>query len=95
MQYLPLKDCHFIAFLTQQHLFSGTLKEDVMELTTPAEAATLFLMRAVERPLSIADREPFDKLLLVMEKFGDSTLNKLAKEIKHKLSNIDQRHSPG
>ena len=95
MQYLPLKDYHFIALLTQQHLFSGTLKEDVMESTKPAEAATLFLLKAVERPLSIADREPFDKLLLVMEKFGDSTLNKLAKEIKHKLSNIHQRDSPG
>ena len=95
MQYLPLKDYHFIAQLTQQHLFSAPLKKDVMESTKSAEAATIFLVRAVEHPLSNADREPFDKLLLVMEKFDDSTLNKLAKEIKHKLGHTQQRDSPG
>ena len=63
-----------------------------MESTKPAaEVASLFLFRAIERPLSISDREPFDKLLLVMEKFNDSTLNKLAKEIKQNMSHIHQR----
>ena len=90
-----MKDYHFIAKLTQQNLFSGTLKEDVMESPKPAEAASLFLFRAVERPLGVAVREPFDKLLLVMENFGDPTLNKLAKEIKQKLSAIHHRDSPG
>ena len=78
-----MKDPKFIATLTQHKLFSGSLKEDVTERNiTKTEAAFCFLSRAVERPLNIGDREPFEKLLLVMEKFDDLSLNKLAKEIK-------------
>ena len=90
-----MKDTIFSAMLQQQKLFSGNLQQDVMNSATDAAAAGLLLQRAVERPLSIGDREPFDKLLLVMEKCDDSTLNKLAKKIKHKLSDIHQRDSPG
>ena len=47
----------------------------------------IFFEKVVERSLDIEDREPFDKLLLVMEKFGNLTLHKLANEIKQKLTN--------
>ena len=90
-----MKDDHFIAKLTQQSLFSGSLKEDVTESTTSAKAASLLLTRGIERPLNVGDNEPFYKLLLVMEKFGDSTLNKVAKEIKQKLDDIRHRYIPG
>ena len=82
---LPLKDAHFIAELTKQDLFYGDLKEIVAAESTQSNAAARFLYEAVERSLDIGNRDPFDKLLLVMEKFG-STLNKLVKEIKQKIS---------
>ena len=83
---LPLKDPYFMAELTRQHLFSGVLKEEVMMASTEAEATSRFLYKAVERSLDSDDREPFDRLLLVMEKFGSLTLNKLAEEIKERLN---------
>ena len=86
VQNLPLKDPYFMAELTRQHLFSGTLKEEVMMASTEAEATTRFLYKAVERSLDTDNREPFDRLLLVMEKFGSLTLNDLAKEIKQQLN---------
>ena len=82
---LPLKDPYFMAELASQHLFSGTLKEQIMEASTRADAATKFLYGSIERSLNIDNREPFDRLLLVMEKFDDLTLNKLAKDIKQEL----------
>ena len=85
VQSLPLKDTHFLAELTQQNLFYGNLKEVVMAAPTRADAATQFLYEVVERSLDVENREPFEKLLLVMEKFGDPTLNRLAKEIKQKV----------
>ena len=90
-----MKDHHFIAMLTQKHLFPGTLKEEVIQSATSAEAASLFLYKAVERPLSVGHMEPFDKLLLVMEKFEDLTLNKLAEVIKQKLGDIHHGGNPG
>ena len=86
VQNLPLKDPYFIAELTKQHLFSGVLKEEVMMASTEAEATTRFLCKAVERSLDTDNREPFDRLLLVMENFGSLTLNKLAEEIKQQLN---------
>ena len=86
---LPLKDPYFMAELTRQHLFSGALKEEVMMASTEAEATTRFLYKAVERSLDTDNREPFDRLLLVMEKFGSLTLNKLAEEIKQRLNPSD------
>ena len=88
---LPLKDPHFLAELTKQHLFSGDLKEEVMAESTQARAATKFLYAAIERSLDVDDREPFDRLLQVMEKFGDLTLNKLAQDIKQKLGINDSQ----
>lgn len=83
---LPLKDPYFIAELTRQHLFSGVLKEEVMAASTEADATTRFLYKAIERSLDIDNKEPFDKLLEVMEKFDNLTLNSLAKEIKQELT---------
>ena len=88
---LPLKDPHFLAELTKQHLFSGDLKEEVMAESTQARAATKFLYAAIERSLDVDDREPFDRLLQVMEKFGDLTLNKLAQDIKQELGINDSQ----
>lgn len=82
---LPLKDPIFIAKLTQQNLFSGNLKAEVMAVPTQADAATSFLHKVVERSLDVGDTEPFVKLLLVMEEFDNLTLNKLAREIKRNL----------
>ena len=82
---LPLKDANFIAELTKQDLFYGDLKETVAAESTQSAAAARFLYEAVERSLDIGNRDPFDKLLLVMEKFS-SVLNKLVKEIKQKIS---------
>ena len=82
---LPLQDPYFMAELTKQHLFSGTLKEEIMGASTQAGAATKFLYGAIERSLSVDNKEPFDRLLLVMEKFGDLTLKKLAKDIKQEM----------
>ena len=82
---LPLQDSYFMAKLTQQDLFYGNLKEEVMAARTQADAAANFLYKVVERSLDIDDTEPFDKLLLVMEEFDNLTLNKLAKEIKQNL----------
>ena len=91
---LPLKDPYFMAELTRQHLFSGVLKEEVMMASTEAEATSRFLYKAVERSLNADNREPFDRLLLVMEKFGDLTLNKLADEIKQQLNPSDTQTKP-
>ena len=82
---LPLKDPYFIAELTKQGLFFGSLKGEVIAAFSPADAATIFLYKAIEHPLDVGNEDPFDKLLLVMERFADPTLNKLAKEIKEKL----------
>ena len=82
---LPLKNPHFVAQLTRQHLFSGSLKEQVMGAASRADAASKFLFGAIERPLNIGNQDPFDRLLEVMETFNDLTLNKLAKDIKQKL----------
>ena len=82
---LPLKDPLFTAELTRQNLFSGNLKEEVMEARTQADAADRFLDEAVERPLNIGYKEPFDKLLLVMEKFDNLALKRLAGEINQKF----------
>ena len=86
VRFLPLKDPYFVAELTQQNLFSGTLKEEVMTASTQADASARFLYKAIERSLDVDDAEPFDKLLMVMEKFSDLTLNKLAKDIKQKMT---------
>ena len=86
---LPLKDPYFIAELTRQHFFSGVLKEEVIMASTEAEATTHFLYKTVERSLDTDNREPFDRLLLVMEKFGSLTLNKLAEDIKERLNPSD------
>ena len=90
VQLLPSHDPYFISKLTQQGLVSDTLKEEMMATSTRADATTQFLQKVVERSLEIEDREPFDKLLLVMEKFGDLTLNKMAKEIKQKMTMSDR-----
>ena len=82
---LPLKDPMFIAMLTKQNLFSGTLKEEVVAATVRADAAFFFLFKAIERPLNVDDTEPFDKLLTVMDDYNDSTINMLAKAIKQKM----------
>ena len=82
---LPLKDPYFLAELTKQHLFSGNLKAEVMAESTQANATSKFLFGAIERSLDVDDREPFDRLIQVMEKFGDLTLNKLAQDIKQEL----------
>ena len=83
---LPLQDPYFLAALTKQHLFSGNLKEKVMAAPTEADATTKFLYAAIERSLNVNNREPFDRLLLVMEEFGDLTLSQLCEDIKKNLS---------
>ena len=88
---LPLKDPHFLAELTKQHLFSGDLKEEVMAESTQAIAATKFLYAAIERSLDVDDRETFNRLLQVMEKFDDLTLNKLAQDIKQEFGINDSQ----
>ena len=85
---LPLKDPYFLAELTKQHLFSGNLKAEVMAESTQANATTKFLYTAIECSLDVDDREPFDRLIQVMEKFGNLTLNKLAQDIKQELGII-------
>ena len=84
VRFLPLKDPYFVAELTKQDLFFGSLKGEVITAFSPADAATIFSYKAIEHPLDAGNKEPFDKLLLVMEKFTDPILNKLAKEIKQK-----------
>ena len=79
------KDSYFVAQLTSQHLFSGSLKEVVMRTASRADAALKFLFGAIERPLNIGNWDPFDRLPEVMERLNDATLNKLAKDIKQKL----------
>ena len=83
---LPMEDPYFIAELTKQNLFYGNLKEEVKAAPTQADAAASFLYKAVERSLDIDDKEPFDKLLLVMKGFDNITLKKLAREIKQRIT---------
>lgn len=90
---LPMRDPHFIAELTQQNLFSGALKEEVMGASTQADASSCFLYKAVERSLDIDDTEPFDRLLIVMHRFGGVTLQKLAKKIIQKMNGEKLRHN--
>ena len=89
VQLLPSHDPYFIAELTQQGLVSKTLKEEMMTTPTRANATTHFLHEVVERSLDIEDGEPFEKLLLIMEKFGDLSLNKLASKIKQRMTMSD------
>lgn len=78
---LPMKDPKFISRLVQQGLFFGNLRDEMLAKPTCAEAAAHFLSCAIERFLKGDDGEPFTKLLVVMEKFGNSSLKKLAVEI--------------
>ena len=87
---LPLKDALFLAGLTGQNLFSGTLKEEVMTAPTAKDATTRFLDKAIKRSLDIDDREAFNKLLLVMEKSGFRRVKTLAEQIKQKLNSIPE-----
>ena len=87
VRFLPLKDPYFIAELTKQNLFSGNLKQEVMMTTiTQADASANFLYKAIESALDIGNKEPFNRLLQVMEKFDDLTLNQLATEIKQEMT---------
>ena len=96
VQCLPLKDAFFLAELTKQHLFPANLKEVVMKASTQTDAATIFLDKAIKRPLDAGSGEVFEKLLLVMEKSDFMLLKKLAKSIKQKLSDkLSQTGIPG
>ena len=90
VRHLPLKDASFLAGLTQQNLFSGNLKEEVMTAPTQKDATTCFLDEAIKPLLEVGDREPFEKLLLVMQNSGHRKLKKLAKQIRQKLSSIPE-----
>ena len=90
VRHLPLKDAFFLAELTQQNLFSGNLKEEVMTAPTQKDATTCFLDEAIKPSLDVGNREAFDKLLLVMQKSDYQMVNKLAEKIKQKLSSIPE-----
>lgn len=92
---LPLKDPHFMAKLTQQGLFAGNLKAQVMNATTHADATTIFLYDAIEKYLHCDITEPFDKLLLAMENFENQELQKVANEIKQKVTKNDSKTISG
>ena len=67
-----------------------------MKASTQAHAATIFLDKAIKRPLDAGSGEVFEKLLLVMEKSDFMLLKKLAKSIKQKLSSkLSQTGIPG
>jgi len=83
---LPLKDPIFIATLTKENFFSGNLKLEVIATPTQADATTLFLCKAIEPSLEVGNREPLDRLLLVMKTFGDLNLKKLAEDIQLRLT---------
>ena len=82
---LPVKDPLFSARLLSTGLYSGNLKQKVKAQPTDADAATLFLDEAIERPLTNGDKEPFEKLLTVIEQFNNQQLKKLASEIRKEL----------
>ena len=90
---LPLKNPYFLADLTQQNLFSGALKEEVMAASVRADASTCFLLKAIEPSLDVNDTEPFHKLLIVMESYDDPTINKLAKDIKDRITDSNKAES--
>ena len=84
-QQLKMKDSLFIALLTKHRLFFGELKAKVREQSTEAEASSLFLQEAIERPLEMNDVGPFMKLLSSMEEFG-GPLEKLSTDMRKHLN---------
>ena len=91
---LPVQDSLFNADLVTQNLFHGDLREEVMNATTRAKAATLFLSEAIKDPLDTGDVEPFKKLLNMMENSDFQTLNKLAEKINEKLNESELLQLP-
>ena len=86
-QQLKMKDSLFIALLTKHRLFFGELKAKVREQSTEAEASSLFLQEAIERPLEMNDVDPFMKLLSSMEEFG-GPLEKLSTDMRKRLNSL-------
>ena len=87
VQSLPLKDPFFVAELTKESLFYGSLREEAMSpASTRASATAHFLYNAIECPLDIGDKHPFYKLLKVMENFDNLSLNMLARKIRQKIT---------
>lgn len=79
--------------MTKQSLLPGILKEEVIAAVTQADASTKFLYKAVERALERGIKEPFDKLLQVMENFDDLALKQLATKIKQEMTMGDNIES--
>lgn len=81
---LPMKDAIFLAMLTREHLFPGSLKTEVMAQPSATQAATYFLNNAIspniEQDVNL-DLNRLYKLLKVMEKHG-GMLKRLAAKIK-------------
>ena len=80
-----MKDPLLLADLSQSLLFAGDLKAHVMAQLTRNAGATCFLDNAIRPPLECGNSKPFRDLLLVMERFDDRHLKKLAQEIMSKL----------
>ena len=85
---LRMKDPIFLAELSSESLFCYDLKAVVEAQLTSAMGADCFLDYAIIRGLECGVNEPFGRLLLVMERFDDQTLRKMAKNIWKELSDV-------
>ena len=96
---LPIDDAMFKANLVKEGLFSsGTdVKGEVYAQSTRAKRATYFLDSVIEPNIADEDdedRELFDKLLKVMDKYG-GVVKKLATKIKADLPPDDSGSTAG
>ena len=96
---LPIDDAMFKANLVKEGFFStGTdIKAEVYAQSTRANKTSCFLEKVIEPNIADEDdpdREMFDKLLKVMEKY-DAVLKKLAAKIKAELPPDDSGSTAG
>jgi len=78
---LPLNDAVFRLKLFTAGLLPGNLKTDIMSMPTPAEKAEHFLDCGIKNEIS-----KFQKLVSVMEGYGEDDVQKLARRIKDTMT---------
>ena len=83
---LPMDNPVFISKLSTYKLLPSDTKSHLEALSTPAKKSSYFLDHMIKPALDIGDSSGFDKLLSVMEHCGHDHVEKLACEIKSKIT---------
>ena len=82
---LPMQDVNFLAHLKKHGLLSGNTKAKIKGADSAPDAADFFLDNVITPALNNDNLEPFEKMLLAMDEFGDGNLKGLANKIRQKL----------